>query len=480
MEIPGYKIQHEVGKGGMATVYLATQESLNRSVVLKILDVSGPASSGTLVERFLSEGRIVAALNHPNIITIFDIGIADEHLFISMEYIKGGDLKTRMELPVTPDTALDYLAKIGSGLAEAHKRGVVHRDIKPANVMFRDENTPLITDFGIAKQTDAADNDLTSTGLFLGSPNYVSPEQADGIEIDGRADIYSTGCMFYEMLTGMKPYQATTVFDVIIKHKQAPIPVLEEEFAEFQPLLNKMMAKNRDQRFADADAMVISIKELQQRRAASSADMTFDIIGANKAGEAGGKNTPLLNILLLLLMTSGGIFGTLQYAASRMNDASPKIDNVPTSINLPDEIQPLEIPQAAEAMGSTEIEPPVKISDDIVQALHWLGKKSLEEYRLTHPPEDNAYYYFSRLLQANATDKVAAAGLLNIADRYAYLAERSILDNDFDKAEAYISIGQKFNPQHEDLIKLSKLNLSVREKSFVQKLKDLFSNSQFF
>ena len=284
MEIPGYKIQHEVGRGGMATVYLAIQESLNRPVVLKILGESKSASSENLIERFISEGHILAALNHPNIITIFDIGIADDSLFICMEYIQGGDLKTRMELPITPDTALDYLAKIGAGLAEAHRKGIVHRDIKPANVMFRDDNTPLITDFGIAKQTDAADKDLTSTGLFLGSPNYISPEQADDIEIDGRADIYSTGCMFYEMLTGMKPYKATTVFDVIIQHKQAPIPVFEKEFAEFQPLLNKMMSKSRDERFADADEMIENIKELKQGGASASAGMAFDITGTNKTG----------------------------------------------------------------------------------------------------------------------------------------------------------------------------------------------------
>ena len=279
MEIPGYKIQHQVGQGGMATVYLALQESLNRSVVLKILDINGPIANDTLIERFLSEGRIVATLNHPNIITVFDIGVTEDSLYISMEYIDGGDLKMRMELPISPDTALDYLAKIGSGLDAAHKMGVVHRDIKPANIMFRDENTPLITDFGIAKQTDAADNDLTSTGLFLGSPNYVIPEQADGIEIDGRADIYSLGCLFYEMLTGSKPYVSATIFDVIIKHKQAPIPVFEEGLTEFQPLLEMMMAKNRDERFNDAAEMVQSIKKLQKTRKASATITDFDIAG---------------------------------------------------------------------------------------------------------------------------------------------------------------------------------------------------------
>lgn len=471
MEIPGYKIQHCVGQGGMATVYLATQESLNRSVVLKILDVNGPLASETLIERFLSEGRIVATLNHPCIITIYDIGIANDSLYISMEYIEGGDLKTRMELPITPDDALDYIAKIGSGLDAAHKMGVVHRDIKPGNIMFRDPDTPLITDFGIAKQTDAIDNDLTATGLFLGSPNYVSPEQADGIEIDGRADIYSLGCMFYEMLTGKKPYAAATVFDVIIQHKQAPVPVFEEGLEEFQPLLNKMMAKNRDQRFEDAATMVESINKLQRKRKSSPTIIDFDTTGVIPPDRAEQKSTQILNILLLLLMTSGGIFGTLQYAESRMNDDTSRLDKVPTTFVMPETIPSAQVADDVSDPARARI----KMSEDVMQALHWLGKKSLEEYRLTQPPEDNAYYYFSRLLEADPTDKVATAGLLNIADRYAYLAERSVLDGDHDKAHAYIMIGRKFNPNHETLIKLNKLNLDVGEKSFMEKLKIFFT-----
>jgi len=471
MEIPGYKIQHRVGKGGMATVYLAIQESLDRSVVLKVLDINEPTASETLIERFLSEGRIVATLNHPYIITIFDIGIANDSLYISMEYIDGGDLKTRMELPITPDDALDYIAKIGSGLDAAHKLGVVHRDIKPGNIMFRDHDTPLITDFGIAKQTDSIDSDLTATGLFLGSPNYVSPEQADGIAIDGRTDIYSLGCMFYEMLTGKKPYLAATVFDVIIQHKQSPVPVFEDGLEEFQPLLNKMMAKNRDERFEDAATMVESIIKLQRSRKSSPTIIDFDTTGVVPSDRAEQKKTQTLNILLLLLMTSGGIFGTLQYAGSRINDDSSRLDNVPTTIEMPENIPSVKVIDDVSNPATAR----VKISEDVIQALHWLGKKSLEEYRLTHPPEDNAYYYFSRLLEADPGDKVAAAGLLNIADRYAYLAERSVIDSDYSKAQAYITIGRKFNPNHEALIKLNKLNLDVGEKSFMEKLKNLFT-----
>ena len=175
MDIQGYIVQREIGKGGMATVYLATQESLHRNVVLKILD-DVKMDDSDLGERFMAEGRILASLNHPNIITIYDIGIANERLYISMEYVQGGDLKQRLELPISLDEVLDYLAKISSALGEAHKHGIVHRDVKPANILFSDNDTPILTDFGIAKQVDT-ESDLTSTGIFLGSPNYVSPEQ---------------------------------------------------------------------------------------------------------------------------------------------------------------------------------------------------------------------------------------------------------------------------------------------------------------
>lgn len=480
MEIPGYQIQNCVGQGGMANVYLATQESLGRSVVLKILDVNGPTASETLIERFLSEGRIIATLNHPHIITIFDIGIANDSLYISMEYIDGGDLKARMELPITTNNALDYIAKIGSGLDAAHKTGIVHRDIKPGNIMFRDENTPLITDFGIAKQTDGIDNDLTSTGLFLGSPNYVSPEQADGIGIDGRTDIYSLGCLFYEMLTGKKPYAAATVFDVIIQHKQSPVPVLEDGLEEFQPLLDKMMAKNRDDRFRDAAEMLESLKELQNSRKSSLTFTNFDITGVMATEKTEIKDTQTLNILLLLLMTLGAIFGTLQYAESRMNDRSPKLDNIPTTAIIPEDILSTKITKEfsdpAAKTSTKETGTHSEMSGEVAQALRWLGKKSLEEYRLTHPPKDNAYYYYSRLLEVDPKNEIATTGLLNIADRYAYLAERSVLNNDYDKAQAYISIGLKFNPNHKSLVKLNKLDLDIGKKSFMHKLKQLFKS----
>ena len=174
---------------------------------------------------------------------------------------------------------------------------------------------------------------------------------------------------------------------------------------------------------------------------------------------------------------SASVFLMVLAVGQKMNNSSPGFENVPTNIDLPENIRASIIDGSGQSLSSSETEVSVKISADVIQALHWLGKKSLEEYRLTSPAEENAYYYYSRLLEADPMDKVAAAGLLNIADRYTSLAERAIIDNDYSKAQAYINIGLKFNPSHATLIKLKKLNLDIGDKSFMEKLKGLFTGS---
>jgi len=472
MEIPGYQIHREIGKGGMATAYLAVQESLEREVVLKVLNITTHIHSETLIERFLAEGRIVATLNHPNIITIFDIGIADDALYISMEYVEGGDLKSRMESPLEPLEALNYIYTIGSGLDVAHKSGIIHRDVKPANILFRDDETLLLTDFGIAKQVNL-DSDLTATGMFIGSPNYVSPEQAVGEEIDGRTDIYSLGCIFYEMLTGKKPYQAKNVLDIVIQHKQAPIPTLAAEHKDFQPLLDKMMAKDPKDRFENAAIMNGYIEsQINKRTETSSYGLTID---NNKIKKEKHQNKSF-SILIVLLIISAVFFGSLNYLEIRIKKQDVKIDEVTIETALTDS-KPTSVDLAVES-SSNDIEntaETVEVSAEIINALLWLGKQSLEEYRLTYPPKDNAHYYFSRLLEIDPSSKAARLGLLNIADRYAILAEQSLVGNEFKKTEAYINIGLKIDPTNETLLQIQKLSMESSGKTVFDSLKDLFS-----
>lgn len=504
MEIQGYTIQREIGKGGMATVYLATQESLHRNVVLKILD-DVKMDDSDMGERFLAEGRILASLNHPNIITIYDIGIANDLLYISMEYVQGGDLKQRLELPISPDEVLEFLHKIADALGEAHKHGIVHRDVKPANILFSDNDTPILTDFGIAKEVDT-ESDLTSTGIFLGSPNYVSPEQADGQKIDGRADIYSMGCIFYEMLTGSKPYISGSVIDIVIQHKQGPIPTLPEELAEFQPLLNKMMAKKRDERFADAGDLSRAITALQEKRNHTHKMVGFDVTGdvapANDELRKKRANKILMGLILLALV----MFSSLKYIEIRIKTDPIKPNRISTNTVL--DAKPIVIPetpansQAAQSPAAVDTQasvnetpidgavatvatpapaaapPPAKpepVSEEVMQALAWLGKQSLEEYKLTYPAKDNAFYYFNRLLELDPGNQQAIRGILEIADRYAMQAEQALATNDFEKMKTYIEYGLRINPENESLLALKDLAGS-RDASLMGTIKALFSD----
>ncbi len=457
----------------MATVYLATQVSLARSVVLKVLDVSRQADNPNQIERFLAEGRIVASLNHPNIITIYDIGVTDDNaLYISMEYIKGGDLKSRIGIPMDIDEALYIVSCVASGLNAAHEHGIVHRDVKPANILFRDDGSPLLTDFGIAKQADN-DLNLTSTGVFLGSPNYVSPEQADGSEVDGRTDIYSLGCIFYEMLTGEKPFKSETLFDVVMKHKNAPIPQLPDDLQLYQPLLNTMMAKKPDDRFANAGELIEFINGLRGNNASRARTVDFDIT-MHPAAHSHRRTKRSFVILMVLLTCSLIFFVAIQYVDIRLKNSSAiDLDRISVNTTISDSASEQE--QGPDPESTEPATPPgAVVSEDVINALHWLGRKSLEEFKLTYPPKDNAYYYYSRLLEFDPSSETARQGVLEIADRYAILAEKSLAANEYAKTEAYINIGLKINPQNEDLLSLRKLNEETKSVSFLDTLKGVF------
>jgi len=251
MKIPGYTIERHIGQGGMAMVYYAIQESLGRPVALKVMNPLF-ADSAEFSQRFVNEGRMLAAVRHSHIVTIYDIGISDTGLhYISMEYVDGGDLKQRIRHGLPPETALDYVITLSSCLTTAHAVRIVHRDIKPVNILFRHDGTLLLTDFGVAKHLTTIE-ELTATGHMVGSPYYLSPEQALGRSVDGRSDIYSLGIVLYEMLVGVRPFEGTSAIDVALKHINSPPPRLPHGLEHFEPLLEKMTAKNPDDRFRDA------------------------------------------------------------------------------------------------------------------------------------------------------------------------------------------------------------------------------------
>ena len=259
-QVPGYKLERELGVGGMATVYLATQISLDRKVAIKILRVSAKDSTDPerQEKRFLREGRMLARLSHKNVCGIYDIAKVGDQAYIAMEYIEGGTLGDQLRQGMTAADAISVIVQLAGALAAAHDIGIVHRDLKPANVMMRGK-MPVLTDFGIARDLSPDRTEITGDNI-LGTPNYMSPEQISGMPIDGRSDVYSLGCMLFELLTGRQPYKGDSPIAVCMQHLQAPIPELPEDFAELQPVIDAMMAKNPDDRPADMPAVVVALR----------------------------------------------------------------------------------------------------------------------------------------------------------------------------------------------------------------------------
>lgn len=217
-----------------------------------------------VLERFLIEYQSISAIKHANVVNIFDVGVADDHAFISMEYLPGGSLKThlREQGKLEPARALTLVAQVTEALAAIHAVGILHRDLKPGNVMFRENGELCIIDFGLAKQIQI-EQDITQPGKIYGTPYYMSPEQGQGLDIDVRSDIYSLGVVLFELLTGMKPYSAGTPVALIFKHAHAEIPQLPENVEKYQFAINQLMAKSPAARPADLHQVLQLLKHCQ-------------------------------------------------------------------------------------------------------------------------------------------------------------------------------------------------------------------------
>lgn len=263
MDIPGYQIQREIGRGGMAHVYLAVQRKFGRLVALKL--VTEPfASDPEFRRRFVQESRINARLTHPNIVQVYDVGAHGDVLYLVMEYVGGGDLNSRLERGLRIEDLIRVVKEIGRALDYAHNRGFVHRDIKPENILFREDGSAVLSDFGIARVVDDTPS-ISHTGTVMGTPQYMSPEQAAGRPLDGRSDIYSLGVVFYRMLTGDVPYKADTAVRVGIKHLQEPIPRLPNYLAVFQPVVDRALAKKPEQRYQSGAELAAALDGIRHR-----------------------------------------------------------------------------------------------------------------------------------------------------------------------------------------------------------------------
>ncbi|MGI8639028.1 MAG: protein kinase domain-containing protein [Pyrinomonadaceae bacterium] len=275
-----YRILNQIGAGGMGEVYLAEDTKLDRQVALKILPQEF-AEDTERMRRFVQEAKAASALNHPNIITIYEIGETDDTHFIATEYIAGETLHKKLQSEtLSIKSALDIAIQVASALQAAHNTGIIHRDIKPENVMIRPDGLVKILDFGIAKLTEQKPDSIdaeaatvikadgTNPGMIIGTANYMSPEQARGKEVDARSDIFSFGIVLYEMLTGKKPFAGETAMDTMgaILHKEpAPVSQYQTEIPhEIERIINKALKKDRDERYQTAKDLLLDLKDVRQ------------------------------------------------------------------------------------------------------------------------------------------------------------------------------------------------------------------------
>jgi serine/threonine-protein kinase len=272
-----YEIQRQLAQGGMAEVYLAHDQLLNRPVALKAL-FPEYAREPSFVERFRREAQAAANLNHPNIVAIYDWGQEDGTYFIVMEYVEGRSLRDliRSEAPLDPNQAAEISAEIASALGFAHRNGVVHRDVKPGNVLLTRSGTVKVTDFGIARA--GTSDGLTQTGSVMGTATYFSPEQAQGLPVDGRSDVYALGVVLYEMLTGVAPFTADSPVSVAYKHvREDPVPPSErnpEIPGDLEVIVATALAKDPEQRYQTADDMRADILRFRRGRPVLGAPAT--------------------------------------------------------------------------------------------------------------------------------------------------------------------------------------------------------------
>jgi serine/threonine-protein kinase PpkA len=272
IQIPNFELLQQIGQGGMSRVYLARQLQPKRDVAIKIVS-PGSAPDPAFLSSLKIEGDTIASLNHDNVVTVFACGVVDNHYFLAMEVLPGGDLTDRIKKGLRPDDAVEVMIQIGGALAHAHKRQILHRDIKPENVMFHESGKAVLVDFGIAKE-GTTESSFTQVGAVVGTPHYMSPERCMGKETDARSDLYAMGVMFFEMLTGHKVFEGRDTFAVSYAHVYEPVPPLPPEHARYQGVVNKLLAKDPKDRYQDANEMVTALKKYRAGAPASAEPAT--------------------------------------------------------------------------------------------------------------------------------------------------------------------------------------------------------------
>ncbi len=469
IEIPGYKFIKELGQGGMATVYLANYLGLDREVAIKVMSPI-LTTDPSFAERFSREAKIVAKLKHPGIVGVYDVGQYNEFNYISMEYHANGDLKQKIEKGIKLSEVLSILKSVAISLDFAHSKGIIHRDIKPENILFDEHHKPIITDFGIAKGTDSQ-SQVTQVGSAVGTPRYMSPEQARGKKTDHRCDLYSLGVLFFEMVTGRAPYDADDSLAIGIKHVTDPIPLLPEKYAEFQGFLNKAMAKQPVSRFQSGRELARALEFGVAIESEQKTDETGPLITqqddrsyySNKKNNsqttiivaANRRVLPVVSILILILM---GVLSVSYYAPGYMppldqwvNEVSGRAEKQRIKHQL--QQQKIQLEQTIERLKKQLTK---ALDTDVV------NKKELQD----------AEKILINLRKISPSNLAVSQGLKNIAEKYSLLANQSAMKHEFDVAQNAMTNIERLLP-NSSLIETTRQQIEVFKTEYEKQLNDL-------
>lgn len=441
LQIPGYRIIRRLGRGGMATVYLASQESLSRLVAIKVL-ASEEAPNEELVRRFENEAHTIARLDHPHIVSIFDVGrTSGGQIYYTMPYLPNGDLAER-NVHDDPLRILGIVRALAEALGSAHDLGIVHRDVKPENVLFDALDRPMLADFGIAL-SGSEPSRVTREGATIGSSGYMSPEQARGQATDGRSDLYSLGVVCYELLTGEMPFAGADALAMALAHIEKPIPRLPITRRSWQPLIDRALAKQADARFQSAEELLAALDVIGRRlQAPAPTGLARWWRALLERAAAIPRRRRVVAACVVLLLALAALLALLPHVPERTASppALPVAASTPTP--APDAAAAAPESDAAAPTDAVTAQPPPAATDPALREQRLREAATLvARGHLVSPGDDNAAERYLAILASEPGQREAITGLRRILDSLAGDAARSITAGNGGAAIAPITLG---------------------------------------
>ncbi|MEO7149737.1 MAG: protein kinase, partial [Rhodanobacteraceae bacterium] len=451
-EVPGHRLVRPLGKGGMATVYLAIQASLGRPVAVKILQ----APTDEAITRFEQEARTIARLQHPHIVAIYEVGrTSDGQLYYSMPYLPNGDL-SKLDLRDSPARIVAVLRALLGALAHAHQHGIVHRDVKPENVLFDQHGRALLTDFGIARASESLR--VTREGATLGSSGYMSPEQARGLDIDGRSDLYSLGVVAYELLAGDLPFRGADALSTAIAHIEQPVPRLPPMKRRWQPLIDKALAKALPDRYQNAQEMAVALDAVEGRHSAAKktsprkSHLPKSALSAmTPPHRRAARLTGGVLALLFVLVAAASVWRS--HAQRQIIAQAPPARTGPAKAATmitpsPSKVAMLALPAPSTLMPASASSAVANFPDDSAQVATLLaqGDELFKQGKLTGPRHDNAVKSYLAALKLQADNAHARAGIGKVVADLQKNIEAAWQRGDIDRVRAPVRIVDKLAP----------------------------------